>query len=108
MRGSRADPGVLGDAEGSAVTPEQPSTVSGNCRFGAQACGADGAWAACEGAVGPQARDRCDVGGDDANCDGIRNDSLALASTAMCRLRYEHRQLPAGDTDLRGADLGAV
>jgi hypothetical protein len=60
--------------EGSAVTPERPITVSGNCRFGSQACGADGAWAGCDGAVGPQARDRCDVGGDDADCNGIPND----------------------------------
>jgi hypothetical protein len=62
---------------GNAVTPERPTTVSGNCRFGSQACGDDGAWAACEGAVGPQARDRCDVGGDDADCSGVPNDGCA-------------------------------
>jgi hypothetical protein len=60
--------------EGSAVTPERPLAVSGNCRFGSQVCGADGAWAACDGAVGPQASDRCDVGGDDADCNGIASD----------------------------------
>jgi hypothetical protein len=63
--------------EGSAVTPERPMAVSGNCRFGSQACGADGTWAACDGAVGPLASDRCDVGADDADCNGIANDGCA-------------------------------
>src|SRR6185503_21157619 len=63
--------------EGSALTPQRPATVSGNCRFGSQACSPDGSWTACSGAVGPQARDRCDVAADDADCDGIPNEGCA-------------------------------
>jgi hypothetical protein len=63
--------------EGNAVTPERPTTVSGNCRFGSQACGSDGLWTPCEGAVGPRARDLCEVGGDDANCNDVPNDDCS-------------------------------
>lgn len=48
-------------------------TDVGNCRKGTQTC-ASGTWGACVGEVAPQTQDRCDVLGDDSNCNGIPNE----------------------------------
>lgn len=46
--------------------------ASGVCRAGSQACGDDGVWSACVGAVGPSAED-CSNDLDD-DCDGLVNE----------------------------------
>lgn len=45
----------------------------GACKMGTQKCDG-GKWASCIGVVGPQAADRCDVAGDDSDCNGVAND----------------------------------
>jgi len=49
----------------------------GNCQTGMQTCTAN-AWGPCEGEITPQAADSCLVTGDDANCNGMENE------TCMC------------------------
>lgn len=72
----------------------------GNCRFGHQFCGVNGEWEPCEGVVLPQLKDRCEMPGDDANCDGIANEECecVVASSAprlcgkaqgQCRQGYQ-------------------
>lgn len=48
-------------------------TPVGSCRLGEQAC-QGGRWTQCLGLVGPQASDRCDLAGDDSDCNGVAND----------------------------------
>lgn len=48
----------------------------GSCKMGSKTC-ASGTWGKCIGTVAPKAQDRCDVPGDDSNCDGTPNSGCA-------------------------------
>jgi hypothetical protein len=53
-----------------------PNAPLGNCRVGVRTCSSEQTWGACEGAVGPLAKDEC-TPGDDSSCDGVVNDGCA-------------------------------
>lgn len=59
----------------------------GICHAGTQTCvaasnGASSFWGDCIGSVGPLPADRCDVSGDDSNCDGTKNGGCTCLSGA--------------------------
>lgn len=51
----------------------------GSCRYGLRAC-VDGKWSPCRGAVAPLLEDRCDIPGNDDNCNGIPNQGCSQQS----------------------------
>ena len=55
----------------------------GPCTAGEQVCEGSGntaIWGACTGSLGPKLSDRCDVAGDDSNCDGQPNGGCTCVS----------------------------
>jgi hypothetical protein len=57
----------------------------GPCKAGTQSCvlaasKSSSAWGACAGAVGPAAKDACDLG-NDANCNGVANEGCQCINT---------------------------
>lgn len=64
---------------------EFPGGVAqGNCKKGHQRC-ENNQWGACQDAVGPQPKDRCDLAGDDANCNAIPNEGCACTDDQAAR-----------------------
>lgn len=56
---------------------EFPNGIAqGNCRKGHQRC-KNGSWGACQDAVGPKPSDRCDLAGDDSNCNAMPNEGCS-------------------------------
>lgn len=80
-----AIPGDDGDCDGipnegcscvdGQTQPCGATTDNGSCEIGISTC-VDGAFGACQGAVGPALRDTC-VLGDDSNCTGVANEGCA-------------------------------
>lgn len=77
---------------------EFPSQVAqGNCKKGHQRC-KGGQWGACQDAVGPEAEDRCDLAGDDANCNSIPNEG--------CDCTADQKPRSCGVSDVGACKLG--
>lgn len=69
----------------------------GNCLYGEQVC--EGArWGACQGAIGPELEDSCEIAGDDANCDGSKNQGCSCVDGQAPR--------PCGHSDVGACTLG--
>lgn len=80
------------DASGNRVVfPVLPVPPSSPCKLGWQRCGADFRWGGCQGTIGPALQDRCDLPGNDADCDGVANSGCACLES-----RDESR--PCGST----------
>lgn len=77
---------------------EFPSGVAqGNCKNGHQRC-KDGTWEPCQGAIGPATADRCELAGDDANCNAIPNEG--------CECTADEDARSCGVTDVGACELG--
>lgn len=77
---------------------EFPSGVAqGNCKKGHQRC-KDGAWQPCQDAVGPAPKDRCELAGDDANCNAIPNEG--------CECTADQNARTCGVSDIGACELG--
>jgi hypothetical protein len=61
--------------------PQLPGKVQGSCRRGVQTCSAAGAWGPCQGAVGPESEDSCEVSGADEDCNGVANEDCACTGS---------------------------
>lgn len=84
------------DSNGSAVS--FPGGVpQGNCRLGTQIC-RNNRWTACKGTVGPQGEDRCEIAGDDADCDGVANRDCSCVDSQADR--------PCGTSEIGVCKLG--
>jgi len=75
----------------------------GICHAGTQTCavasnGASSHWGDCTGYVGPLPADRCDVKGDDSNCDGTKNGgcTCVLGDSSTCGQIYTSKGVCAG------------
>lgn len=80
------------DASGIAVVfPVLPIPPTSPCRLGWQRCGADFRWGGCKGTIGPALQDRCDLPGNDADCDGVANSGCAC-------LEHRDENRPCGST----------
>lgn len=92
-----------GDQRGCAETPEGqniefPTKVpQGRCSLGEQSC-SNNAWGPCEGAIAPLAEDRCDIPGDDSDCDGSPNEGCDCVSGTPDRA--------CGESDVGSCKLG--
>lgn len=48
----------------------------GGCKLGSKVC-ENGIWGRCKGTIPPASEDKCDVPGDDSDCDGVPNSGCA-------------------------------
>lgn len=68
----------------------------GACKAGSKAC-VSGTWGPCEGAVVPALEDRCDVPGDDSDCDGVPNSGCDCVNG---------QTRPCGESDVGECKMG--
>lgn len=59
--------------DGTPIDSAMPQVAKGSCHIGQRFCGDDLKWGACLGAVGPKAKDSCEIAGNDDDCDGSPN-----------------------------------
>lgn len=84
------------DSNGSVVS--FPGGIpQGNCRLGTQIC-RNNTWTTCRGTVSPQGEDRCDIAGDDADCDGVANRGCSCVDSQPDR--------PCGASEVGSCKLG--
>lgn len=69
----------------------------GACRYGEQVC-ENGRWQPCQGLIAPKSKDRCNMVGDDSDCDGAPNQGCECLDTQAPR--------PCGVSELGICELG--
>lgn len=85
-----------GELEDGSVVKFPSGTPLGSCKLGSKTCSGQ-AWGKCTGTVGPAPKDKCDVAGDDSDCDGTPNSGCAC---------IDGETRPCGHNDIGECKMG--